>query len=184
MLGEVWRPTLLVLLAISLVVLSSPPLAEVQEVGKVYRIGHVSLMTPEGMAPYVQEFEKGLRDLGYVKGRNYVIEDRSANGKPEFVEPAAAELARLKVDVILTGINQGVAAARKATTTIPIVMVYGIDPVGAGFIQSLARPGGNVTGGALRPLQRSMARRWNCSRKSSLASHGLPCCGILRTRAR
>lgn len=148
MLGEVWRPTLLVLLAISLVVLSSPPLAEVQEVGKVYRIGHVSLMTPEGMAPYVQEFEKGLRDLGYVKGRNYVIEDRSANGKPEFVEPAAAELARLKVDVILTGINQGVAAARKATTTIPIVMVYGIDPVGAGFIQSLARPGGNVTGGA------------------------------------
>jgi putative ABC transport system substrate-binding protein len=146
--GEARRPTLLALLAVSLIALSSPPLAEVQEVGKVYRIGHVSLMTPEGMAPYVQEFEKGLRDLGYVKGRNYVIEDRSAKGKPELVEPAAAELARLKVDVILTGINQGVAAARKATTTIPIVMVYGIDPVGAGFVQSLARPGGNVTGGA------------------------------------
>jgi putative ABC transport system substrate-binding protein len=148
MLGEARRPTLLALLAVSLIALSSPPLAEVQEVGKVYRIGHVSLMTPEGMAPYVQEFEKGLRDLGYVKGRNYVIEDRSAKGKPELVEPAAAELVRLKVDVILTGINQGVAAARKATITIPIVMVYGIDPVGAGFVQSLARPGGNVTGGA------------------------------------
>jgi putative ABC transport system substrate-binding protein len=148
MLGEARRPTLLALLAVSLIALSSPPLAEVQEVGKVYRIGHVSLMAPEDMAPYVQEFEKGLRDLGYVKGRNYVIEDRSAKDKPELVEPAAAELARLKVDVILTGINQGVAAARKATTTIPIVMVYGIDPVGAGFVQSLARPGGNVTGGA------------------------------------
>lgn len=148
MLGEARRPTLLALLAVSLIALSSPPLAEVQEVGKVYRIGHVSLMAPEDMAPYVQEFEKGLRDLGYVKGRNYVIEDRSAKEKPELVEPAAAELARLKVDVILTGINQGAAAARKATTTIPIVMVYGIDPVGAGFVQSLARPGGNVTGGA------------------------------------
>jgi len=99
------------------------------------------------MAPYVHEFEKGLRDLGYVKGQNYIIEDRSADGKPDLVEPAAAELVRLRVDVIVTGINQGVAAARKATTTIPIVMVYGIDPVGAGFIQSLARPGGNVTGG-------------------------------------
>jgi len=127
--------------------LAAPLAADGQQAGKVYRIGHVSLMTPDGMAPYVHEFEKGLRDLGYVKGQNYVIEDRSADGKPDLVEPAAAELVRLRVDVIVTGINQGVAAARKATTTIPIVMVYGIDPVGAGFIQSLARPGGNVTGG-------------------------------------
>ena len=148
MLREAWRQPVLVLLVVSLALLSSPQLAEVQEVAKVYRIGHVSLMTPDGMAPYVQEFENGLRDLGYVKGRHYIIENRSANMKPELVEPAAAELARLKVDVILTGINQGVAAARRATTTIPIVMVYGIDPVGAGFIKSLARPGGNVTGGA------------------------------------
>ena len=147
MLSKVWRPTLLVFLAVSPVALSLPVVAEAQEVAKIYRIGHVSLMTPDGMAPYVHEFEKGLRDLGYVKGRNYVIEDRSADGKPELVEPAAAELVRLKVDVIVTGINQGVAAARKASTTIPIVMVYGIDPGGAGFIQSLARPGGNVTGG-------------------------------------
>jgi len=148
MLSEVWRPMLLAFLAVSPVALSLPLVAEAQGVAKIYRIGHVSLMTPDGMAPYVQEFEKGLRDLGYVKGQNYVIEDRSAHEKPDLVEPAAAELVRLKVDVIVTGINQGVAAARKATTTIPIVMVYGIDPVGAGFIQSLARPGGNVTGGA------------------------------------
>jgi len=147
MLSEVWRHTLLVFLAVSPVALSLPLVAEAQGVNKTYRIGHVSLMTPDGMAPYVHEFEKGLRDLGYVKGQNYVIEDRSANGNPDLVEPAAAELVRLNVDVIVTGINQGVAAARKATTRIPIVMVYGINPVGAGFIQSLARPGGNVTGG-------------------------------------
>jgi len=127
--------------------LATPLAAEAQKVGKIHQIGHVSLMSPEGMAPYVQEFEKALGQLGYVKGRNYVLINRSANDKPDLVEAAAAELVQLKVDVILTGINQGVAAARKATTTIPIVMVYGIDPVGAGFIKSLARPGGNVTGG-------------------------------------
>src|SRR5262250_315488 len=134
-------------IANAFIVLAAPLAAEAQEVGKIHQIGHVSLMSPAGMAPYVQEFEKALGQLGYVKGRNYVLINRSANGKPDLVEAAAAELVQLKVDVILTGINQGVAAARKATTTIPIVMVYGIDPVGAGFIQSLARPGGNVTGG-------------------------------------
>src|SRR5215468_935128 len=135
-------------IANAFIVLAAPLAAEAQEVGKIHQIGHVSLMSPAGMAPYVQEFEKALGQLGYVKGRNYVLINRSANDKPELVESAAAELVQLKVDVILTGINQGVAAARKATTTIPIVMVYGIDPVGPGFIQSLARPGGNVTGGA------------------------------------
>ena len=132
-------------------ILATPLAAGAQEVGKSHRIGHVSVMTPDGMAPYLREFEKGLRDLGYVKGQNYVIEDRSANGNPDLVEAAAAELVRLNVDVIVTGTNQGVAAARKATTKIPIVLVYGIDPVGAGLIQSLARPGGNVTGGTFDP---------------------------------
>src|SRR5215469_8090051 len=103
MLSEVWRSTLLVFLAASPVALSLPLVAEAQGVNKTYRIGHVSLMTPDGMAPYVHEFEKGLRDLGYVKGQNYVIEDRSANGNPDLVEPAAAELVRLNVDVIVTG---------------------------------------------------------------------------------
>ena len=142
-----WRFRFRTLLVVSFGLLLWPQFGDGQETGRVYRIGHVSLMTPKGMAPYVQEFEKAFQGLGYVKGRNYVIIDRSANGKPELVEPAAAELVRLKVDVILTGTNLGVAAAQKATATIPIVMVYGIDPVGAGFIKSLARPGGNVTGG-------------------------------------
>ena len=128
-------------------VLAAPRAAVAQQAGKVWRIGHVSQMSPAGMAPYVAALEAGLRDLGYVQGQNIVIVHRSANDNPELVATAAAELVRLNVDVIVTGINQGVAAAKQATTTIPIVMVYGIDPVGAGFIASLARPGGNVTGG-------------------------------------
>src|SRR5262249_10255401 len=122
--GQAWRTTPLGVLAVALAVIFVQ-LAEGQEIRRVYRIGHVSLMTSEGMRSYVQEFEKGLRDLGYIKGSTYVLEDRSADAKPELVEPAAAELVRLKVDVILTGTNMGVAAAQKATTTIPIVMVYG-----------------------------------------------------------
>ena len=121
--------------------------AEAQQTGKVYQIGHVSLTSPEEMAPYLQAFEEGFRELGYLKGRDFIIESRSANGTPELLSAAAAELVRLNVDVILTGVNQGIVAARQATTTIPIVMVYGIDPVGAGFIKSLAHPGGNITGG-------------------------------------
>jgi putative ABC transport system substrate-binding protein len=128
-------------------ILAAPLAADAQQTGKVYRIGHVSLNSPEEMAPYLQAFEEGFRELGYLKGRDFIIESRSANGNPELVNAAAAELVRLNVDVILTGVNQGVVAARQATTTIPIVMVYGIDPVGAGFIKSLAHPGGNITGG-------------------------------------
>jgi putative tryptophan/tyrosine transport system substrate-binding protein len=128
-------------------ILAAPLAADAQQTGKVYRIGHVSLNSPEEMAPYLQAFEEELRELGYLKGRDFIIESRSANGNPELVSAAAAELVRLNVDVILTGVNQGVVAARQATTTIPIVMVYGIDPVGAGFIKSLAHPGGNITGG-------------------------------------
>jgi len=128
-------------------ILAAPLAAAARQTGKVYRIGHVSLNSPEEMAPYLRAFEEGLRELGYLKGRDFIIESRSANGNPELVGAAAAELVRLNVDVILTGVNQGVVAARQATTTIPIVMVYGIDPVGSGFIKSLAHPGGNITGG-------------------------------------
>jgi len=128
-------------------ILAAPLAAEAQRTGKVYHIGHVSLTSPEEMAPYLQAFEEEFRELGYLKGRDFIIQSRSANGNPELVGPAAAELVRLNVDVILSGVNQGIVAARQATTTIPIVMVYGIDPVGAGFIKSLAHPGGNITGG-------------------------------------
>ena len=128
-------------------IVAAPLAAEAQQTGKVHHIGHVSLTSPEEMAPYLQAFEEGFRELGYIKGRDFIIESRSAHGNPELVSAAVAELVRLNVDVILTGVNQGIVAARQATTTIPIVMVYGIDPVGAGFIKSLAHPGGNITGG-------------------------------------
>jgi ABC-type uncharacterized transport system substrate-binding protein len=128
-------------------ILAAPLAAKAQPSGKVYHIGHVGLTSPEQMAPYLQAFEEGFRELGYLKGRDFIIESRSANGNPELMNTAAAELVRLNVDVILTGVNQGIVAARQATADIPIVMVYGIDPVGAGFIKSLAHPGGNITGG-------------------------------------
>jgi len=121
-------------------ILAAPLAAEAQQTGKVHHIGHVSLTSPEEMAPYLQAFEEGLRELGYLKGRDFIIESRSANGTPELLSAAAAELVRLNVDVILTGVNQGIVAARQATTTIPIVMVYGIDPVGADLSRALRIP--------------------------------------------
>jgi putative tryptophan/tyrosine transport system substrate-binding protein len=94
----------------------------------------------------VNAFEDGLRDLGYVPGRNVVIEYRFADGKLERLPQLAQDLVRLKVDVIVTGSNPHVVAAKQATTTIPIVMVYVRDPVGAGLVANVSRPGGNVTG--------------------------------------
>jgi putative ABC transport system substrate-binding protein len=116
---------------------------------KAYRIGHISLMTPAGMAPYVASLEQGLRELGYVRGKDFIIEDSSANENPDNLAEAATQLVQRKVDVIVTGINQGVDASRQATTRIPIVMVYEADPVGMGFTASLGKPGGNITGGTL-----------------------------------
>jgi putative ABC transport system substrate-binding protein len=129
-------------------VMAAPLAATAQQASKVYRVGHVSFMSATAMEPYLNALKEGLRELGYVEGRNIVIENRSADEKPERLGSAAAELVRLNVDVIVTGINHGVDASKRATATIPIVMVYGIDPIGAGFIESMARPGGNVTGGS------------------------------------
>jgi len=92
------------------------------------------------------EFARGMRELGYVEGRDYLIEWRFAEGKPERFSSAAAELVNLHVDVIVAATGQGIQAAQRATKTIPIVMVAIADPVAAGFVSSLSRPGGNVTG--------------------------------------
>jgi putative tryptophan/tyrosine transport system substrate-binding protein len=128
-------------------VLLTPPLAaEGQQAAKVARIGSLSLnMVPNR---HLQEaFRQGLRDLGYVEGRNVVIETRDAEGKPERLPALAAELIALKVDVIVTGGGTPPAlAAKQATKTIPIVFASAPDPVTDGLVTSLARPGGNVTG--------------------------------------
>jgi putative ABC transport system substrate-binding protein len=98
------------------------------------------------MATWTEAFRQGLRDLGYVEGRNIIIEWRSAEGKAARLPGLAAELLRLNVDVIVTGGSTSTGAAKEATVTIPIVMGMDTDPVGSGFVRSLARPGGNITG--------------------------------------
>ena len=101
---------------------------------------------PGANAPFIKAFEEGLRSLGYRVGENVVIEYRFADSEMERLPALAADLVRLGVEIIVTRINPITAAAMKATTTVPIVMINSIDPVGTGLIASLARPGGNVTG--------------------------------------
>ena len=128
--------------------LLAAPLAAEAQLGKVFRIGilsNVPLTDPEG-ARLWGAFIQGLRDLGYVEGQNITIEHRSSEGKFDRLPDLAAELVRLKVDVIVTPALQNALAAKQATRTIPIVMASSGDPVGAGLVASLARPGGNVTG--------------------------------------
>jgi putative ABC transport system substrate-binding protein len=117
-----------------------------QPAGRVYRVGYISLGSREQPLHFIKAFEEGLRSLGYRVGENVVIEYRFANGEMERLPALAADLVRLGVDIILTGFNPITVAAMKATTTIPIVMTIGLDPVSAGLVASLARPGGNVTG--------------------------------------
>jgi putative ABC transport system substrate-binding protein len=114
--------------------------------GKTARIGRLSPLSAETAAPSLDAFRKGLRDLGWIEGRDFVIENRYADGKPERFPELAAQLVHQRVDVILVGSNPGALAAKGATSTIPIVMVTTGDPVGGGLVASLARPGGNVTG--------------------------------------
>jgi putative ABC transport system substrate-binding protein len=126
--------------------LATPLAADGQQAAKVARIGHLSPNLAAG--PHLRDaFLQGLRDLGYVEGRNVVIEYRDAEGKLERLPALAAELVALKVDVILAdGGTLGPRVAMQATTTIPIVFTSAADPVGSGLVTSLARPGGNVTG--------------------------------------
>jgi len=133
-------------LAVILSLTLAPLAGEGQQAAKVPRIGYLALNP--GTSPHLREaFLQGLRDLGYVEGRNVVIEYRSAEGKPERFPALAAELVALKVDVIVTGGGTPTAlAAKQATRTIPIVFASAGDPVADGLITSLARPGGNITG--------------------------------------
>jgi putative ABC transport system substrate-binding protein len=133
----------LVVLGIPLLGLSLS--AEAQQTGKVYRIGYLSPVTLSSDSTDIEAFRQGLRDLGYVEGNNVLIEYRFAEGKPDRLPDLVTELLRLKVDVIFARGTSGVQAAKKATTTVPLVTVSG-DPVAAGFVASLARPGGNITG--------------------------------------
>ena len=130
------------------VLLSTVPLAEAQQPKKVPRIGYLSGIDAATETARAEAIRVALRERGYIEGQNIAIEHRYAEGKRERFPELAAELVRLKVDIIVvTGADPLIQAAKNATKTIPIVMTCaGSDPVEAGFIESLAHPGGNVTG--------------------------------------
>jgi putative tryptophan/tyrosine transport system substrate-binding protein len=131
---------------IAIVVLAFGLIAEAQQPKKVPRIGYLSGSPPFSIAEHNEAFRQGLRELGYMEGKNIVIEWRSAEGKRDRLPALATELVHLKVDVIVTAGPLVTRAAKEATVTIPIVMAQDPDPVGNGFVASLARPGGNITG--------------------------------------
>jgi putative ABC transport system substrate-binding protein len=131
---------------VAVILLAVAVVAEAQQAKKVPRIGYLAPASPFAMSARIQSFRQGLRELGYMEGENIIIEYRYAEEKLDRLPALAAELLRLKVDIIVTGGPTSTRAAKEATVTIPIIMTQDPDPVGNGFIASLARPGGNITG--------------------------------------
>jgi putative ABC transport system substrate-binding protein len=120
--------------------------AGAQQTGRIFRIGYLDATTASGIAVLLDAFRQELSKLGWIEGKNITVEYRFAEQKPERLPELAAELVRLKVDLVVVTGNVAALAAKKATTSIPIVMTNAGDPVGGGLVATLARPGGNVTG--------------------------------------
>ena len=136
-------------IAVAVMLLAMAIIAEAQQQEKVPRIGYLTIGYPPTEArpgPLREAFRQGLREHGYVEGKNILIEYRYAEGKSERFPDLAAELARIKVDIIVANVTAAAVAAKKATQTIPIITVTTADPVGSRLVASLAHPGGNVTG--------------------------------------
>ena len=128
------------------ILLTSAPPTEAQQPNKIPRIGYLNAVSSSSVSDRIKAFRQGLRELGYVEGKNIVIESRYAEGNLDHLPALAAELVRLKVDVIVSSGPTPTRFTKKATSTIPIVMAQDSDPIGNGFVASLARPGGNITG--------------------------------------
>jgi putative ABC transport system substrate-binding protein len=126
--------------------LAAPRAAQGQQAGRVWKVGYLTINSPDAVRQFLGWLEAGLRDLGYVQGKDYVVESRVATARADRLPGLARELVDARVDVIIAGSNQEIAALKAATTVIPIVMVVGVNPVGSGFVASLAKPGGNITG--------------------------------------
>ena len=139
-------------------IVAAPSVADTQPPPKIPRIGYLGPVSPTEGAVLLESFRQGLRELGYVEGQNIFMDYRWAEGRPDRMSVLAAELAKLRVDVIVTYNNATVAALQKATQTIPIVAASMGDPVGSGFVASLARPGGNITG--FTSLSHDLHRKW------------------------
>jgi putative tryptophan/tyrosine transport system substrate-binding protein len=150
------RPIIGLLLTLALRLLVAPLAVDAQQPTNVPRIGMVSgsgdpgawTIEIDSMPPggFAKAFRQGLRDLGYREGKNILIERRTAAGHLDRISGLVAELLQLNVDVLVSGNSQAIRAAKEATKTVPIVMVYNADPVADGIVESLARPGGNITG--------------------------------------
>jgi len=141
----------LALLLGPLVLAAAPRAAEAQQAGRIYRVGYLSTPTRESVKNGVDAFLRKLRELGWYEGQNVVIEFRWAEGKVERLPELAAELVREKMDVIVAPAGSAVLAAKGATSSIPIVMIFPSDPVEMGLVASLRRPGGNITGTTFTP---------------------------------
>jgi putative ABC transport system substrate-binding protein len=140
------RQTLIRLIATVLLLVATAVAVEAQEPTRVWRVGFLGSGSPSSGDPRVEALRRGFRELGYAEGRNLALEFRWAGGNGDRLPALAAELAKLKVDAIVTQGTQATDAARRAVTTIPIVFSVAGDPIGSGLVTSLARPGGNVTG--------------------------------------
>jgi putative ABC transport system substrate-binding protein len=145
------RAALLMLLAVG--VLLVPLVAEAEQVGKIYRIGWLHPTSPSTNPQWDEAFRQGLRDLGYVEGKNMVIEYRSAEGRYERLPELATDLVRLNVDLIVATASPATKAAIQATSAVPIVFVNVADPLATGLVHSLGRPGGYVTGFTTDPTE-------------------------------
>jgi putative ABC transport system substrate-binding protein len=148
-----------IFLAIATGALAAPVLAEAQEAARVYRIGYVVTSSPKPNTG-LDAFRQGLADLGYVEGDNVVIEARFAEGRQERLPHLVAEVLRQKIDVLVAGSTLGALAAKRATTTVPIVFASVFDPVASGIVASLARPGGNITGATVEAGGSGSAGKW------------------------
>ena len=140
------RRARVLILAFGLAMLSWPPPSAAQQPGKIHKIGLLLATSSQIAAPWIVIGNAALREFGYVEGRNLVIEYRYASGRLDLLPVHAAELVKLDVELIVALGDITIEAARQATRATPIVMISGGDPVGAGFVASLAHPGGNVTG--------------------------------------
>jgi len=141
-----WCSAVGFIVTLTLSLLAAPLTVTAQQAAKVPRLGLLIPGSSSVFAPRIEAFQHGLRDLGYVEGRNITIAYRFTEGQADRLPALVAELIRLQVDVLVTDGGAAIRAAKHATTTIPIVMAISGDPVGAGLVASLARPGGNITG--------------------------------------
>src|SRR5437667_7432147 len=149
------KKTTLLLIVVIVMQLAVGMIAHAQQTGKIFRIGFLDPSTASGSAVLLEVFRQELSKLGWIDGKNITIEYRFAEQKNERLPELAAELVRLKVDLILVASNPSALAVKKVTTTIPIVMTSAPDPVASGLVASLARPWGNVTGlSSLSPARR------------------------------